>query len=381
MKRFFGAIVCVGIALGAYAQEEQRVQIADFEDGLAWAYSGNTITASLVEFEPLLGVSDGQAIDGENALYVAYDNVGTDGWQWAQFNFPVSVDLTGMREIRMWVYYTDDSIATPDSDDLGIRLDLPGGVGLGTRRATATGEWQELVWQIDRITAEKLGEINNWGGFIAPGRTEASGELYIDNIYAVRPAGMPQVEEVVLYGFNEEDPNTGRPVGWTDDGGAILLGMGDTEPSEGSNYGELALGSGWVVNVRTSNALDDFDRWEDVVDIQLDVKVSPEFTGSWVNMNIVIQSGINGVENPENVNSWDGYPEHGFGEATDEWKNLVWNVNMSRHRGAFEHPDGWFQILLVTNQPAEEAGKLVFIDNFRLGVAQNGTNVSAWSLY
>lgn len=380
MKETFTIIACLGIALGASAQQEQRVQIADFEDGLAWAYSGNTITGSFVELEPLPNVTGGQAYEGENALYVSYDNIGTDGWQWAQFNFPVSVDLTGMREIRMWVYFTDESIATPDTDDLAIRLDLPGGLGLGTRRATTTGEWQELVWKIDRINAQRLGQINNWGGFIAPGRTGAFGEVYIDNIYALRPAGLPEVQEQVLYGFNEEDPNTGRPVGWTDDGGAILLGMGDVPPSEGSNYAELALGSGWVVNVRTVGAKEAFDRWVDVVDIQMDARVSDSFTGSWVQFGLVVQSGINGVENPEGVNGWDGYPEQGFADATTSWKNLVWNVDMTKHRGALSHPDGWFQLLLTTNQPSDQAGNLVYIDNFRLGVAQT-TDVSSWSLY
>lgn len=43
--------------------------------------------------------------------------------------------------------------------------------------------------------------------------------------------------------------------------------------------------------------------------------------------------------------------------------------------------DGWFQIIFVTNQDASEAGKLIYVDNFRITVPAGRTAVEDWSLF
>jgi len=200
MKRILVFAFCATFTLGAYAQ--QTVEITNFEDGLDWSYSGSSIATSLVEFSPIL-LSDGnetEAFEGENSLFVDYQ--ATAEWNWSQLDFAGgALDLSGMREIRMWVYFDQNWEGQTD-----IRLDLPNGVGLGVQEAPSTGEWHELVWPIDRFTSENLTEVTHFGGFIAPGDGTANGILLIDSIQAVRPADVPEVETVQLYGFNELDP-------------------------------------------------------------------------------------------------------------------------------------------------------------------------------
>ncbi len=315
-------------------------------------------------------------VEGEALLYVAYDIPDPYPWNWNQLNFADgAVDLTGMREIHMWVYFTPET-----TGDLSIRIDLPGGIGLGPQTAPSAGEWHELVWSIDRFSAEIINNITHFGGFIAPGSDGAAGELYIDEIFAIRPAGIPEVETIPVYGFNEEDPDTLLPVVWDNRSGEMLIGMGDVEPSEGENYAEVVLGDGWTESIQTTIAMEAFDRWPDVVDIMMDVRVGASFTGTWVQFVAVMQSGVTDVDDAENVNDWDQKPEQGFSDARDEWKTLVWQVDMDQHRGAFEQEGGWFQIILTTNNAGDQAGNIVYLDNFRVGAAIV-TPVADWSLY
>lgn len=363
MTKFFAVSVCLIVSLSAYAQE--RVDITSFEgDDINLTYGGNSIPFSFVDFGADIPIQD-----GEQVLVVDYAAAGE--WEWSQLNFP-SKDLTGMREIHMWVYFEEGWVG-----DTTVRIDLAGGVGLGIQDANGvTGEWVELVWGIDRFTSEVISDISYFGGFIAPGDETAAGTMYIDNIFAVRPEGIPEVETVALYGFNEEDPNTGSAIGWQDRNGVGFVGS-DFPASEGNGYIELELGDGWTENIQTSNALADFDRWLDVVDVQLDALVSDGFTGDWVQYVLVIQSGSDDVDG-----AWAQHPEQGFSDATDEWKQLVWQVNMEQHRAALETGTNPFlNVIIITNNDGAIAGQLVYLDNFRVGAKVNESDVNQWSLY
>lgn len=356
----FASLSLVSLSVNA----QQRVDITSFEgDDISLTYSGTNIPLSLVDFGDAVPIQD-----GEQVLVVEYQATGP--WNWSQINFP-SKDISGMREIHIWAYFDEGWVG-----DTTIRIDLAGGVGLGTRDANGvTGEWVELVWTIDRFTSETLSDVSYFGGFIAPGDETAVGTLYIDNIFAMRPAGVPEVETVSIYGFNAEDPNTGTAVGWQDRNGAGLVSS-DIPSAEGAAYLELQLGDGWTENVATSNALADFDRWIDVVDIQLDARVSSGFTGGWVQYDIVIQTGADGVDGV-----WGQLPEQGFAEAIDNWKTLIWQVDMEQHRAALEGVNPWMNIIVITNNDTAVAGQLVYLDNFRIGVKVDDTNVAHWSLY
>ena len=337
---------------------------------------------SYVEIAPL-SVKGVQPKDGNNALYVDYDNSGGN-WQYASLNFPAGIDpidLTGMREIHMWVYFLPDSEGT-----LSIRFDFPNGANMGTQTATKTGEWQELVWKIDRLTSDTLiSSINYWGGFIVPDPTGIKGALYIDNIYAVRPAGIPEVQSLLLYGFNDKNTDNDAPKGWTKAVGDMpRLGNGEATPTEGSNYMVMNLGNSWIENVTTINAKNDFDRWPQVLEIMVDVQVSSEYTGTWAQSALVLKSGVNDADgNPvpdaKNVNNWDGYAELGYGDAK-AWKTILWGVDMSKHIGAFENDGGWFNISLSSNNDTAALGQAIYFDNLRVSIPKT-TAVSEWSLF
>jgi hypothetical protein len=380
VKKYLVVVFCLILAHFAYAQEEIRIDITSFEEG-EWSYSGNSIPFSFVEFSP--SPEGVVAVDGERMLYLEYD-MSAGAWNWASMNFPTgAIDLTGMREIHMSVYVVPGSDPHPTDGNYGIRLDLPGGANLGYRYVDAPGEWVELVWGIDRLTSDqRLGSVGNFGGFIMPGASSGVGAMYIDNIYAIRPAGIPDLEQVLVYGFNTEDPATLEVEGWTSaDGSPPFLGEGDVPPSEGANYMEMALGSGWIRNIQTTNALQVFNRWAEVQEIMIDVRVSMDYTGGWVQSALILQSGVTGAEGIPDVSGWDGYPELGYGDAASDWKTILWAVDMSNHKGAFENEGGWFTISLTSNNDASQAGARIFFDNFRVSVPVGGVDVSHWNLY
>ena len=221
-----------------------------------------------------------------------------------------------------------------------------------------------------------------------PGAEGVTGAMYIDNIWAVRPAGVPDVEQVMVYDFDVPDPATQAPLGWTQaEGRPPLIGAGDVPAAQGSNYMEMLLGGNWVRNVQTTDALNAYNRWAEVLEISVDVRVSTDYTGSWVQSALILQSGVNGPDgspdpNVTNVSDWDGYPELGYGEATSDWKTILWAVDMSNHRGAFENPGGWFVISLTSNNDASQDGARIFFDNFQVSVpVGGGTPVHDWSVY
>ncbi|MGC9326761.1 MAG: hypothetical protein ACP5I1_03930 [Candidatus Hinthialibacter sp.] len=317
-------------------------------------------------------------IEGEAVLVVIYDNGGSE-WQHATLNFAIPpVDISGMREIHMSVYYTEDS-----TGDMQIRLDLPQGNILGVVTVPSVGEWHELVWKIDRKTsvADFMSELSFFQGFINPTPGDAAGEVWIDNIYALRPADIPaEIEEILVYDFEEVDPETNAPVGWTlvGEDGYMPEMMGDwSEPSQGSDAMVMFAWSGYLDNVKTTNALEAFDRWSEALEIQFDVRLSETIPGGWMQSRISLHSGIG--DNEETV-VVDSLKEIGYQDAIDAWKTLLWEVDMTNHIPNIQDPNGWFEVHIHTNQDASAEGSPIFIDNFRVTVPKV-TPVNNWSLF
>lgn len=377
MKKGVGILVLLLMATVCFAQEEQVILLADFEesnDSFSYSYTGGGVIESAVFFP---GENDPQPYEGQSALYISYSHANPYPWSWNQINFATPLDLTGMREIHMWVYFVPGA-----TGDLSIRLDVGGG-SLGTQTAPSAGEWHELIWPIDRLTSDtRLSEVGSLGGFLQPGSAGATGELWIDYITAVRPAGIPEIETILVDSFEEEDPDTGAPLGWgVVNGVEVLRGSGEVDASDGDYYLECYLAGGWVENFRNFNAMEVFDRWTDVVEIMIDARQSAEYTGSWVQSDLILHSGVTDGEGIENVNGWDGKgQEIGFSGTTDSWKTLLWSVDMSRHAGAFENEGGWFYVSFSINNDPSQEGARVFYDNFRVSVPKT-TDVGGWSLY
>ncbi len=373
MRRSILAIM-VGLIVGSMvqAQEAERVDVTSFED-LTGQYSGGSITDSFVEspvFEE--GV---EAQDGDAALYVVYDN-SSGTWQWAQLDFE-AVDASGKTELHMWVYYIPGSVPDPDNG-YEIRAELvtanSGNVNLGFQSTDTAGEWVEFVWNISSLSSSMLEEVVAIGGFINPRTADQNGSLYVDNIYFERPAGTPEVESTLVYGFNETDPDTGLTAGWTTEDESVqpvLPGEGEVTPSEGSNYMTLPLTSGWATNVHTANAQDDFNRWDEVREIWLDARVN-ETPPEWGPQSaLIIQTDSGG---------WDQLAEASYQNAVDAWSTITWTVDMGPHAESIQNQDGSLTIWFSTNNHEANEGLLVFFDNFRVVVPVE-TGISEWSLY
>lgn len=383
MKRnalLFG--ITIAVTLCGWAQSEMRVDITSFEDGRPWIYTG-PVLQSLVDLLPSAeGVPQ---LDGENALFVEYDT-GDNGWQWAQLNFQNGpVDLTDMLELHMWVYFLDGT-----TGELSFDIRLVNGDGstfeLGKQIAPSTGQWHELVFPINRLASKKINNVSWWGGFISPGNTQAKGVVFIDNIFAIRPANTPILEDILVYDFEEADSATGYPVGWgktweTDI--APSVGTGEVPASSGNKYMQVTLQSSWRFAAQTTNALDAFDRWMDAKEILFDVRTVPNFIGGWLQSTIVIQSGVNDASgnNLPEFETWDQYGELGYADAKSAWKTLIFKVNMSKHAAAMAADGTWFQIFITVNHGSDSANQKVYIDNFRVAVEQEASGVDEWSLH
>ncbi|MBN2325726.1 MAG: hypothetical protein JXR73_01140 [Candidatus Omnitrophica bacterium] len=376
MNKTLLATLILALAVSVNAQEE-KIFITGFEDTEeltgTWSWTGGAFD-SFVDYpmEPSL------PIEGEAVLVVIYDNAGSE-WQHARLDFAIPpVDISGMREIHMSVYYTEDS-----TGDMQIRLDLPNGNILGIVTVPSVGEWHELVWKIDRKTsvADFMSELNYVEGFINPTPGDAAGEVWIDNVYAYRPADIPaEIEEILVYDFEEVDPETNAPVGWTlvGEDGYMPEMMGDwSEPSQGSDAMVMYAWSGSLENLKTTNALEAFDRWSEALEIQFDARLSESIPGGWMQSRISLHSGIG--ENEETVVE-DSLKEIRYDEAVDYWKTLLWEVDMTNHIPNIEDPNGWLEIHIHTNQDASAEGSPIFIDNFRVTVPKT-TPVDDWSLF
>jgi hypothetical protein len=68
--------------------------------------------------------------------------------------------------------------------------------------------------------------------------------------------------------------------------------------------------------------------------------------------------------------------EIGYADATSDWRELLFEVDMEPHLANLSDPNGWLRIRISTNNDANnDAEKRVFVDNFRVAVAKS-TDVS-----
>jgi len=380
MKKGFLFVLALLVSSGVFAQEE-KVFITGFEDTEeltgTWTWTGGAFKESFVDYP-----TNPKPVEGDAALIVSYDNAGSE-WQYGTLNLAIPpVNLTGMREIHMSVYFTPES-----TGDFAIRFDLPNGNILGFDYVSKVGEWEELVYKIDRKTsaASFMSEISSFYGFICPTPGTAKGEAWIDNIYAVRPANIPaEIEEVLVYGFNEADPTTKAPTGWSKSAEESYMPemltelMGDTiTPTEGTDAMVMHPYSSYVLNIQTTDALKAFNRWAEVIEIQFDVRIPESVPGSWLQSRLVLRSGITGSTD---FDVSEDTKEIGYADATSDWKTLLWEVDMTNHISNIKDPNGWFEVVISTNNDASADGFDVFIDNFRVTVPKV-TDVNDWSLF
>lgn len=384
MKQIFIATLCMLIGALGYAQ--QIVPITSFEDPAATPFTGGQATFSIID---KVNPSDNVApYDGEWHCAVEYDtNLGS--WSWSELDFVEPVDLTGMRILHLWVYFTEQ--AEPDGDVWELRLRIEGAVeaDLGYKSKpvddTTTGKWIEYTWELDSyLSQNELSAVTGIDVSFMPGSSDLQGLCYIDNIYASRPADFPdQLELVTIYSLDEED-DSGAPAGWTSAGGNVFLGFGDVEPTEGTNYMEIYTAGGWAQIARTTDAKGASDLWSKATDIYMDVMLSETFTGGWLLLNPVFQSGGNDAEGNAlaPVNGWDSYGERDirWGGHLGVWKTIAWPFRKELHMGALENDGGWFQMILVTNNDASMVDYPIYIDNIRLAIPST-TTVQEWNLY
>ncbi|MDP8244387.1 MAG: sugar-binding protein [Candidatus Hinthialibacter antarcticus] len=358
MKKLNGFMIALLItASAAFAAEDQRVDINNFETDIDVTITGGTIIYSLVDDSEF---DDVPRHEGVNALFGEYDT-SLGAWTTTTINFPTAVDMTGMRELHFWIYFLEDS--TPhQSGNFTMRVMTQDGSELGSPSVATAGEWHHVVLPIDRVSAESFSAFNQLRFVWNPGADNgATGKFYIDDIYGVRPGNTPGVREELVYGFNQADSATGYPQGWTIRAvDAVDLMMGDAivDPSEGSDYMESIMPGNWKRPVESINSAPDFDQWDKVVDVSVDVRMSADFAGTWHNFQFVLES------------SSGGYVAYGIRGVTnkDDWRTLAWDVNMSPHLAALNDPNGWIRLSFITQMDASPSGS-VYIDNLRFGLA------------
>lgn len=379
-------------ASGAMAQE--IVPFTSFEgdvDGL-WSATGGMAEFSLTStFDPDVGV---QPQDGEWHLEIFY-NLALS--QWSPMNVVIpdggTVDITGMRELHFFTYFAED--AAPHQDgDYRMRLSIGGGRELGTQAKQAdevVGQWVEWVFPIDHIiytnqdpsgTVDALTQVQF---YVNPGgNASVVGTVYLDNIYFSRPANFPdELEYIQLWSFDADEDGDLVPDGWETWGQMPFIGLEEIEPSEGVNYMALELTGGWTQNGHGIDAKQRTDRLLDALDVVFDFYLPSTYTGSWLNLQMIVQSGGEDADgNPLSpTNGWEGYGERGVaGFEKDVWHTMGFPILVEHHRGALETDAGYFNIGFTTNQPADQQGQLIYIDNFRIAVP-SGTSVSDWSLF
>lgn len=357
---------------------QDRVDITSFEESFDWTWGvGNAQT-----FVELVDVP----LDGEAALVAVYNNNGSE-WQHGTMNFPIgAVDLSGMREIRMSVYFKEGS-----TGQLRIRLDLPGGniLGFGQIPNDADGnprigEWHELTFPIDRLSSQNsVADVSFIQGFIVPTPGTASGEVWIDNIYAIKPSTISDVEEVILYDFEELDPTTGTVKGWGPlDGLDALTGEGEVPPSKGNNYMTFFAVGGYAgSNVATLNAKSDFNNWANAKEILFDIRVPSGPPGGWLQSRLTI---VSGVEGDDTTTVTTETREIGYADTTADWRTLLYEIDVAPHLDNINNPNAFFRVGISTNNDASALDFPIFLDNFRVAVvagSSGGSSVPNWSLF
>ncbi len=357
MKYQFVFVLLLVFGISAEAAEDQRIDITTFEsvDDSGITMSGGTVPFSIVD-DP--SIDDVPKHEGDYALYGEYD---TSGGAWAQsrINLVNPVDITGMTELHFWIYLLDDS-QPHHGGNYTMRVMLPTGHMLGEPQVPATGEWHEIVLPIDRWSSEnELSSFDHLRIIWMPGdNSGATGRFYIDEIYAFRPGDTPAYRNVLVYGFNETNDDGITPKGWEAwNGDPPLIGDGLVDPSEGSNYMELILTGAYLNHVRTIDALSDFDDWDKVADVMVDVMMSDDFN-TWENFYLHISSPSGGgVRLP--IRSTGGYK--------GEWHTVGWTVDMGPHLPSILSGEG-LTIGIITQEGGDGAGSSIFIDNLRVGI-------------
>lgn len=403
MKKWFLSCICAFSASFALAQNPS-VLVTGFEEGDGLAFSGAQVSLSV---EDDASNPDGvPPFDGNGVLYVEYDNSGSV-WSFSDLNFAETVDASGMRDLNLLVYFLPDSSPNDEGEyELRMRLyaDItgdgePNEVAFGYKsdpRNPETGElipheevpgqWVQYSWEIDKITSEEhLSGLAGIGLSIMPGDEGKTGAFYLDNIHATRPADFPtNLEEVLIYDFDNEDlPIT--PAGWEPANGQMVIGDGFIEPSQGTNYMEIWIGENWTEEVRTTDAKTNAELWAQATDILMDVYIGEEFDGGWLLINPSLQSGGNDAEGNalEKVNGWDSYGERNIRWAGywGQWNTIAWPIRREMHIDALTNDDSWFIVSLITNKDGAQAGKSLYVDNFRLAIPAEPVQVENWSLH
>lgn len=365
MRRIVMMVMATALCSSA-AMAQETMPIAGFEPDEAswgWSFSGGKVTMSLAD-DP--GFDDVPSLEGDNALYVEYAAGAAGVWSNSTLSFEgFEGDLTGMRELHISFYFLPESEANPDGS-FDMRFTIPNGLGLGTHSVPTAGEWHELVLPIDVYTSENLlDNVNQLQIVFMPGE-DVDGRLYIDNIFAARPANAPSARYEMLYGFNETNADDGMPAGWENDAGdAPELGGSVVEPSEGSDYMQIPLIQGYTVNARTINAGSDFDEWEQVIAVVCDARMSEDFGGTWQNLQMQFWSSGGGAQTT---------PIRHVGSVQDEWRTVAWNLDVGPHLETIQN-GGDFDLVFVTNN-APDAGGYLYIDNLRLALSASFTSVT-----
>lgn len=376
MKKAFAVFACLACLAGAAVAQDQ-VQITSFEESFDWTWTAGSIQS----FVDPVGAAD--AADGENVLVVIYDNGGAE-WQHGTMNFPIGpIDLTGMREVRLSVKVVGGS-----TGNIGIRMDFPDGNILGfaypedENGDVIYDEWVELSWPIDRLSSQNnISDVSFVQGFIVPTPGDANGEIWLDNFYAVRPEGTPVIEEVLLYDFEETDPDTGFVQGWEPREGILAdLSTEDVEAVSGNGVMVAAAGGGYLQNVQTINALDAYDNWPAVREIIYETRLVDTVPGGWIQSRLHIHSRVEGDDESAVETQTK---ELGFTGTAGEggWKTMLFEIDLSAHMDNITNPDGVLNIAISTNNSGDAMDHPFYIDNFRVGVPEGGTSVPDWSVY
>jgi hypothetical protein len=363
MRKFLVVCMAFLLSMSAFAAEDIRVDITNFEDldrdGLIQMTGANTLF-SVVDDPTIDG---GEKLEGDYALTVQYAI--TNVWQSQRLEFGQAVDLTGMRELHFWVYFAEGSAMHHDGD-YRLRIYGPHGHVFDEPRITQAGVWTEIVVPIDRQSSDhELSNFTHLNIIINPGSSNTDeGTMFIDDIFGFRPGNTPTTKEVLIFGFNNRDPETDAPVGWrVVDGSNGFIFMGDAivEPSEGSDYLESVMPGGWVrpiecVNALTINDAPNFTEWDRVLEVMVDVQMSEGFSDGWHNFQLVINSSAGGsatydIRSAANIGSW---------------RTVMWDVDMTPYLPALEDPNGWLRFSFITQTGS--GGSSVYIDNFRVGI-------------
>ncbi|MBD3265163.1 hypothetical protein GF373_00705, partial [bacterium] len=279
------------VVTGVAQDEDQVVKVQDFETFDA-QITGGAVTFA---FSEQYANTDVPAPEngGEWGLLAAYDNTGGGTWGQSTITFADPVDLTGMTELHLSIFFTEDSVPNRNGDEIHVRFHWNNQDQIGFPWIKI-GEWNDLVFPIDPYASENEIAAFDKLRLIPSAGNEGTGSFMIDNVYAVRPANTPELEIVPVYGFNETNPGEDTPKGWMNhDGLAPILGADYAEPSEGSNCMLLPVDGANIRTAKTINTKADVD-WTRVRAVYFDVRVTDDWEG-WGNLRYFIESSSGGT--------------------------------------------------------------------------------------